>query len=142
MTDQSDALPAVPLWRLNVLRAAYLLMIVGLAVAYLPNLFVHPPAASGVIPSFLAGMWVMAWLGLRYPLRMLPLLLLDFVWKSIWVLAFGLPLWRNGLLTPDTAESLRATMLGVVLMPIILPWRYVARRYLTARGDRWTAAIA
>ncbi|HEX4694524.1 hypothetical protein [Sphingomonas sp.] len=67
--------------------------------------------------------------------------MLDFVWKSVWMIAFGLPMWRAGLLTPDTAETLRATALGVVLMPLVLPWGYVARRYLIARGDRWTAAV-
>jgi len=127
----------VPLWRLHLLRAAYLLMIVGLAIAYLPNLFVHPPQATGVVPSLLAGFWVMAWFGLRYPLRMLPLLLLDFVWKTVWVVAFGIPLWRAGLLTEDTQETFRATMLGVILMPLLLPWGYVVRHYVTAAGNRW-----
>ncbi|HEX4694525.1 hypothetical protein [Sphingomonas sp.] len=69
MTPTDVPQHVVPLWRLNVLRAAYLLMIIGLAIAYLPNLFAHPPQSTGVIPSFLAGMWVMAWLGLRYPLH-------------------------------------------------------------------------
>ena len=127
----------VPLWRLHLLRATYLLMIVGLALTYLPALFVHPPQASGIVPSLLAGIWLLAWFGLRYPLQMLPLLMFEFAWKTVWVLAFGLPLWRAGQLTADSQETLKATMLGVILMPIAIPWGYVARHYLKAAGDRW-----
>lgn len=129
--------PAVPLWRLYVLRATYLLMIVGLGIVHLPNLFVHPPQATGVVPSLLAGMWLLAWLGLRYPLQLLPILLFEFVWKTIWVLAYGLPLWRADAFTADSAETLRATMMGVVLIPLVVPWGYLARHYLMRPGDRW-----
>ena len=132
--------PEVPQWRLHLLRAAYLLMIVGLAVAYLPTLFVHPPQAAGIIPSMLGGMWVMAWFGLRYPLKLLPLLMLDFVWKAIWVADYGIPFWRGGRLTADSAETLSATLLGVILMPLILPWGYVVRHYFRMPGDRWRAS--
>ena len=44
----------------------------------------------------LGGMWVMAWFGLRYPLKLLPLLMLDFVWKTIWVVDYGIPSGARG----------------------------------------------
>ena len=34
-----------------------------------------------------AGLWVMSFIGLRHPLRMLPIFLFEFVWKTIWLLA-------------------------------------------------------
>ncbi len=68
---------------------------------------------------------------------MLPLLFFELVWKSIWVLAFGLPLLLSGQLGPDTTETLTACLMGVVLVPLVTPWGYVLEHYLKAPGDRW-----
>ena len=65
----------VSLTRLYILRAMYLLLIVGGGIAFLPQLIVHEPTARGVIPSMLGGVWLLACFGLRYPLQMLPVLL-------------------------------------------------------------------
>jgi hypothetical protein len=80
-------------------------------------------------------------LGIRYPLKMLPLLFFEFVWKSIWVLAFGLPLLLSGGLDPNISfggtETLIACLVGVVLVPLAMPWGYVLKQYLKAPGARW-----
>src|SRR5205085_4245783 len=65
----------VSLVRLYVLRATYLLLVIGLGAVNLPELVRHGPTARGVIPSLLGGIWLLAFVGLRYPLQMLPLLL-------------------------------------------------------------------
>jgi hypothetical protein len=116
--------------RLYLLRAAYLLLAVGLGLMILPSLFHHEPSARGVIPSLLAGVWLLALLGLRSPLRMLPLLLFELTWKTIWLLAFGLPQWYSGQLPPTFAEDIKAIGVGVILMPIVIPWGYVYRHYI------------
>src|SRR6202521_1605359 len=87
----SPAAPApaeseVSLARLYVLRAMYLLIVIGGAVVFLPQLIGHEPTARGVIPSMLGGLWVLACFGLRYPLQMLPMLLFELVWKTIWLI--------------------------------------------------------
>jgi hypothetical protein len=56
---------------------------------------------------------------------MLPLLFVELAWKTIWVLSFGLPLWRAGLLDAGTAETLQACLFGLVLFPLVIPWGYV-----------------
>src|SRR3981189_2385837 len=76
--------------RLYVLRATYLLLVVGLGALIVPPLIDHAPMARGVIPSLLGGVWLLAFIGLKYPLQMLPLLMFEFAWKSIWMLAYGL----------------------------------------------------
>ncbi len=82
-------------------------------------------------------MALLAVLGIRYPIKMLPLLFFEFVWKFIWVLAFGLPLLLSGQLDPGMTESLTNSLIGVVLVPLVLPWGYVLKHYLKAPGDRW-----
>jgi hypothetical protein len=123
--------------RLYVLRATYLLLVVGLGATIVPPLVNHAPMARGVIPSLLGGVWLLAFIGLKYPLQMLPLLMFEFAWKTIWLLAFGLPQWSAGQMPPTFAEDFQSIALGVVLMPIVIPWGYVWRHYVKAPGGRW-----
>lgn len=127
----------VSLARLYVLRAAYLLLVAGLGTMIVPSLLRHDPMARGVIPSLLGGVWLLAFLGIRHPLRMLPLLLFEFAWKAIWLLAFGLPQRSSGLMPPTFADDFQAILAGVILMPIVIPWGYVWRHYVLGPGDRW-----
>lgn len=122
--------------RLYVLRAAYLLLIVGLAAVNLPGLISHDPTARGVIPSLLGAIWLLAFLGFRHPLRMLPLLMFELAWKAIWLFDYGLPQWRSGQVPPTWPDDFKAIAAGVILMPLVLPWGYVWRHYVKAPA-RW-----
>ena len=127
-------------FRLYLLRALYLLIAVGLGITIWPGILAPPDNLShmaSVVRSVLGAVSLLALLGLRYPLKMLPLLFFEFVWKSIWVLAFGLPLWLTGQLDANTQETLKACLMGIVLVPVAVPWGYVFRHYLKAPGDRW-----
>ena len=123
--------------RLYVLRAIYLLIAVGEGSIILPTLFVHEPMSRGVMQSLLGAMCLLDLIGLKYPRQMLPLLLFEFVWKTTWMLAYGLPQWTSGHFPPSFGEDFRAIGMGVILMPLVIPWGYVWRNYVTARGDRW-----
>lgn len=123
--------------RLYVLRATYLLLVVGLGATIVPQLLSHEPAARGVIPSLLGALWLLAFLGLRYPLQMLPLLLFEFAWKSIWLVDFGLRQWSSGQRPASFDDDFFAIVMGVVLMPLVIPWGYFFRRYVMQRADRW-----
>ena len=125
----------VPLWRLYVLRATYLLLIVGLGATIIPQLFDHEPTARGVIPGMLSGMWVLAFLGLRYPLQMLPMLLFEFAWKAVWMLKYGLPQYFSGAMAPTWGDDFPAIAFGVILMPLVIPWGYAWRRFITGPMD-------
>jgi hypothetical protein len=127
----------VSLARLYVLRAAYLLLVVGIGAMILPPLISHEPTARGVIPSLIGAVGLLALLGLKHPLRMLPLLMFEFAWKTLWLLVFGLPQWSAGQMPPTFAEDFFNIAFGVVLMPIVIPWPYVWRHYAKAPGARW-----
>ena len=130
----------VSLARLYVLRAMYLVLVIGGGIVFLPQLIGHEPTARGVIPSMLAGMWVLACFGLRYPLQMLPILLFELAWKTIWLADYGLPQWRAGVNTLAFKEDLKAIALGPVVFILVIPWGYVLRHYLKKPGARWRQA--
>src|ERR1700726_192684 len=127
----------VSLARLYVLRAMYLLLVVGGAIVFLPQLIGHDPTAHGVIPSMLGGLWVLACFGLRYPLQMLPILLFELVWKTIWLIDYGLPQRMAGGNTAVFTEDFKAIAFAPVLLILIVPWGYVFRHYLKKAGARW-----
>jgi hypothetical protein len=127
----------VSLLRLYVLRATYALLVVGLGATILPPLVSHEPMARGVIPSLLGALWLLAFLGLRYPLQMLPLLMFEAVWKTMWLLDFGLPQYFSGQRPPTFAEDFFDIALGVILMPLVIPWGHVWRHYVKRPSARW-----
>lgn len=127
----------VSLLRLYILRAAYLLLVIGLGAMIVPELLSHPVAARGVISSLLGAVWLLAFIGLKHPLEMLPLLMFEFAWKTLWLLAYGLPQWSSGQLPPTFAEDIFNIGLGVILMPLVIPWGYVWRHYVKRSGARW-----
>lgn len=135
MTDVS-----VP--RLYILRATYLLIVVGLGSSIWPALLHGPPPTlmQGVARCLLAAITLMAAIGVRYPLKMLPLLLFELTWKSIWLLMIGLPAWFAGPLDAATHETLKACLMGWVIFPFAMPWRYVWARFAREPGERWSRA--
>ena len=127
----------VPLWRLHLLRAMFLVFVVG-------GFFVHPiwlidpgPTKRGMIDGMLAGLWVMSFFGLRYPLKMLPIFLFEFAWKTIWLLRFGLPQWMAGRDDPQLSEDIWMIGLGPLVFGLIIPWGYVWRHYFKEPSERW-----
>jgi hypothetical protein len=127
-------------FRLYLLRAMYAFMAIGLAIFKLPGIF-NPPenlsTTGSVVLSVLGGLALLAVLGIRYPVKMLPLLLFELLWKVIWVLAFGLPHWSAGQLAPDAQEVFINNLVGIVLVPLAIPWGYIFKQYFKAPGDKW-----
>jgi hypothetical protein len=132
----------VSLLRLYLLRAMYLLVVVGLGVFAVPSILRHAgqrELAQGIVDAMLLAFWLLCIVGLRYPLRMLPVLMWELVWKALWFGMVAWPAWRAGTMDAATAENAFACVF-VVLVPIVMPWRYVARHYLREAGDPWRGA--
>jgi hypothetical protein len=126
------------LTRLHLMRAGYLLMGVGLALVKWPLLPEANalPLDEGVTLCLLTAMSFLAFLGLRYPIRLLPLLLFESAWKLLWLTLVALPKAMAGDLDAATTETVSSCSLVVVILAVI-PWRYVWRTYVRAPGDRW-----
>jgi hypothetical protein len=129
----------VSLPRLYALRAAYLILAVGLALVKWPLLINHPqpwPLFEGVETCMLVALSLLWFLGVRYPLQLLPALLFELAWKIIWTIAVVVPLWRSDQLDAATLYVFY-TFLVVVIPAAVIPWRYVFTHYVTKPGDRW-----
>lgn len=126
----------VSTFRLYLMRLVYLLNFVLLGSDVWPAIFRHQGAwdpVKGVAFSFWAALSLVSGLGLRYPLKMVPLLLLQLVYKTIWLLAVGLPMW-SAVRSTDLAHAM---LIGVVVDVIAIPWTHVVASYLIEPGDRW-----
>jgi hypothetical protein len=137
---QDPATAAIPTYRLHLLRALYLLIAVGQGSLQWPKLVHHPASWDlwhGVGVCMLAALAALALLGIRYPLQMLPLLLYELAWKSMWMLSVAVPLWLDHRTSAEIAENVFAIGLGVVLCPLVVPWGYVLANYVRRPGDRW-----
>jgi hypothetical protein len=126
------------LTRLHLMRAGYLLMGVGLVLVKWPLL---PdartlPLYEGVTLCLLTAMSLLAFLGLRYPVKLLPVLLFESTWKLLWLALVALPQAVDGGLDASTSEVAVNCSLVVVVIAAV-PWRWVWREYARADGDRW-----
>lgn len=131
--------PELSLFRLYTLRLCYFIMAAGLGVYVWPAVLHHSnelAMAQGVRIALLAGLGATAALGLRYPVKMLPILLFELTWKAVYLAGFALPLWLNHQATAEVAADVQAVAMVVIFLPLI-PWRYVIATYVLTGGDRW-----
>ena len=126
----------VSLFRLYLMRALAALGVVGLFPDVIA-IFGHDPMDRGVHKALLGGLWLMAALAFRYPLKMVPILVFEMLWKLVWLLSFGLPQWWAGAGSPRLSEDLWGIGAFPIVCALVIPWSYVWRHYLTAPGDRW-----
>ncbi|QJB70090.1 hypothetical protein [Parasphingorhabdus halotolerans] len=134
--------PSISPLRLNLLRVAYAIIGFGLALTLWPQL-IEPvqdwPLKSGVVASMLGAMSLLALLGLWRPLMMLPILIFEVMWKTIWLLRMALPLWLGDRMDEDTMMTVFECLL-VIPVALLIPWDYVWNRYVrrdpvAARND-------
>jgi len=129
----------VSLARLYILRAMYMFIVVGLGTYLWPDVLNpkrHWELMQGHASCMLAAFSMLCVLGLRYPLKMLPVLLWEVAWKTLWLLIVPLPQWLSGHVDESLKPSIFSVSL-VVLVYFVIPWRYVFKHYLSMPGDRW-----
>jgi hypothetical protein len=132
-------MPKISLFGLYVLRAMYLFIVVGLGTFLWPDVIDpkhHWTVIQGQANCMLAAFSLMCLLGLRYPVQMLPVLLWEVTWKTLWLGLVPLPQWLAGHVEEAIKPAIFACGM-VVLVYLAVPWRYVFSHYVMARGDRW-----
>ena len=126
----------VSLVRLYLLRVLYLLNCLFLGADVWPALFRHATnwdSIQCVAYSFWAALSFLSLLGLRYPLQMLPIVLMQLIYKCVWLVFFAIPHWP----TVKTDGLFPIMAIGLVIDIAVIPWFYVFKNYIIRGGDRW-----
>ncbi len=120
-------------FKLCAMKFVYLLTFVALGYDVWSEI-INPSeiwgAYDGVVYSFWAAYTILMGLGIRYPLKMLPLLLLQLFYKSIWLLGIYLPLSLQGQLDTASEGFLMPFAIAIPLDLIAIPWKYVYKNYI------------
>lgn len=119
--------------RRHLLRVPYIIMATGLAIIVWPYIISHDlvQAHSGpASQSMLAALGLLSGIGIFKPIKMLPLLLFEILWKFIFMVSFALPLIISGTADSVTWENVWACITVVIFFAFI-PWRFVLRSYFT-----------
>src|SRR5437762_12812447 len=76
---------------------------------------------------------VISFIGILRPLKMLPIVLFEIIYKTAWIFIVAYPLWVNNELTGSPAEGMARVCIWVVLPIVAIPWRYLFGTYLLGK---------
>jgi len=120
-------------YRQHLMRLVYVLTFVGVGPRAWSTLVTQATPwdpLRGVAFSFWAAYATLMILGLWNPLKMVPLLLLQLLYKSVWLLAVAIPLAKAGPLDATAASLVRIFVIAVVVDLVAIPWPYVMAHYI------------
>lgn len=140
MQTSAPIFPPVALWRVNAMRFLFLLMALVMGGFVWSQLLFESadwPVMRGLAKSMLAALALMSLIGVRYPMQMLPLMLYEIAWKTVWLTLIAGRAWMSGKWTPEI-ESLFIDCIGIVIAYFIVPWRYVWARYVAQPMEAMT----
>ncbi len=107
----------------------------GLIILIIPDQFSSllgapsfEPVVWGICGSVWTGLGLLCFLGLRDPLKFLPLLLFQVVYKSIWYLAVWLPLLIMGQFPAWGLLTVLLFWTYIVGNIIAIPWSYLFKK--------------
>lgn len=144
MNEYTDRkFPEVSMWRINLLRFMFLLMAVIMgSIVWYQILFESAGWwwERGLAKSMLGALALLSLWGIRYPLQMLPLMVYELVWKTVWIMLIALPAWLTNRMTPDI-EALFYDCVGVVVVYVAIPWRYFFARFVLQPSEPWRKKI-
>ena len=117
------------------LRLMFLLIFLFLGYDSRTTLLMHQGTWNHVRVAALC-MWgsfaLLSIAGVFYPLKMVPLVAFEILYKSAWLILFAYPAWKAHELTGPAAEMTR-DFLGVLWAIVAMPWRYALRTYVLNR---------
>lgn len=128
--------------RLNLLRVFYLVLVIGIGLGMhvWPKMIYQVYAMqldSGTVICMLFALSVLSILGLRYPLKMLPVLFWELTWKASWLLSVALPHWLHAQWSKDLGTTTFDVGMIVIFVPLV-PWSYVFENFVNKPGDPWS----
>ncbi len=129
-----DAALGVSKFRFHLLRIFYVLIIFLLGIEVWMKILSHNTQwepLPAVAFSFWAAFSLLAILGVINPLKMIPLLLVQFTYKLIWLIIVAWPLWSTNALTGSNAQELAfANFTGIIIDILVIPWQFVIKNFI------------
>jgi hypothetical protein len=83
--------------------------------------------------SVWGGYGMISWIGVLRPLKMLPIILLEIVYKTIWLMVVAYPLWKTDTLAGSPAEYTATVFIFVAIPIVIMPWGYFFRTHILGK---------
>ncbi|MBS1518194.1 MAG: hypothetical protein JSS91_08905 [Bacteroidetes bacterium] len=130
----NDGFEGVSKFRFYLLRIYYAVIILLLGIEVWSEVLTHSgiwKPLPAVAYSFWAAFTALSILGILHPLKMIPLLLVQFSYKLIWLIIVAYPLWSADQLTDSSAMGLTsANSIGIIIDIMVIPWTYVFKNYI------------
>src|SRR4051794_39894332 len=127
-----DPTKGVSKFRFYLLRFYFALNFLALGFPAWSEIFAHSghwQPIPGIAYSFWAAFSLLAILGIIHPLKMLPLLLVQFTYKLIWSLIVAYPIWAANQ-QPASHELTNIMVKGVYIDLFIIPWPCLLRNFI------------
>jgi hypothetical protein len=126
----------VPRINIYLLRILFTLMFLFVAYDSWKHIFNH----TGPWDNMNAAAWCM-WaayttigiIGVLRPLKMLPIVFFEIIYKLTWLAIVAYPLWVKNKLTGSPAEGMTSVFSWVVLPIVAMPWRYFFMVYILGK---------
>jgi hypothetical protein len=119
-------------FRLNLMRAIYGLTFLSLGSQIWPMIFSPDELLqpfNGIVYSFWAAYSALMILGVWHPLKMIPLILLQLFYKSVWMIGVAYPLWAAGQFEPENSELFRSFSIAIIIDLLVIPWSYLIKKH-------------
>lgn len=120
-------------WRLYAMRGLFFLNFISLAFDNWSTILFPEEqmgVLSGVAVSFWAGFSLLNLIGVRFPLKMLPILMLQLLYKSAWIIGVFWPAKSAGTVDAGIQEFFWICVAGIVLNLVIIPWGFLYKEYI------------
>lgn len=123
----------VPSINIFLLRLLFFLMFIFLTFESWQHIFQH----TGQWKNSDAAAWCMwgsysaiSFIGIVRPLKMLPIVLFEIIYKVTWLLIVAYPLWVKNELVGSPAEGMTHVFIWVIFPIVAMPWRYLFKSYI------------
>jgi hypothetical protein len=80
-----------------------------------------------------AAFGLISFIGIIRPLKMLPIVVFEIIYKVIWLLVVAYPVWSRNQLAWSPVEYTTYVFLGVIAPILFMPWRYFAVEYIMGK---------
>ncbi|MBI5371020.1 MAG: hypothetical protein HZA79_03220 [Sphingobacteriales bacterium] len=131
--DIHEGVPLINIW---LLRLLFTLMFLFLTFDSWRHIWNHKGPWNDVNAAAWC-MWgsysVISFIGVMRPLKMLPIVIFEIIYKTAWLLIVAYPLWIRGELAGSPVEGMARVFIWVLFPIAAMPWRYFFRTYIRSK---------